>query len=161
MALLRAQGPGHPEISVFLRIGLGQRFVQTFLMSARKQDLDVTLQPDLSAPERARNSIEDVKDRMSEEVLDDVKLLVNELVTNSVKFAGKGRIELRLAASDEAIRVEVHDDGPGFAPNRTEPSLGDTSGRGLFLVNALADRWGVTLDGTTCVWFEIDAEGAA
>ena len=59
-------------------------------MSAQQQDLDVTLQPDLSAPERARNSIDYVKDRMSEEVLDDVKLLVNELVTNSVKFGVRG-----------------------------------------------------------------------
>lgn len=130
-------------------------------MSALSQDLDVTLQPDLSAPERARNSLEDVRDQLSDEVMDDVKLLVNELVTNSVKFAGEGKIELRLAASDEAVRVEVHDQGPGFSPNTQEPSLTDTSGRGLFLVDALADRWGVTLDGTTCVWFEIDAEGAA
>ena len=130
-------------------------------MSVQPQELDVTLQPNLSAPERARNSIDDVKGRISDEVLDDVKLLVNELVTNSVKFAGEGKIELRLAASDEAVRVEVHDQGPGFAPSQAEPSLSDTSGRGLFLVDALADRWGVTLDGTTCVWFEIDAQGAA
>ena len=130
-------------------------------MDAQAQELDVTLKPDLSAPERARNSIDDVRGRLSEDLLDDVKLLVNELVTNSVKFAGKGKIELRLAASDDAVRVEVHDQGPGFAPNRSEPSLSDTSGRGLFLVDALSDRWGVTLDGTTCVWFEIDAEGAA
>lgn len=130
-------------------------------MTATTQDLDVTLQPDLSAPERARNSLEDVRDQLSEEVMDDVKLLVNELVTNSVKFAGEGKIELRLLASDEAVRVEVHDQGPGFSPSSQEPSLTDTSGRGLFLVEALADRWGVTLDGTTCVWFEIDDAGAA
>ena len=130
-------------------------------MDTQAQELDVTLKPDLSAPERARNSIDDVSDRLSDDVLDDVKLLVNELITNSVKFAGKGKIELRLAASDDAVRVEVHDQGPGFAPNRSSPSLSDTSGRGLFLVDALSDRWGVTLDGTTCVWFEIDAEGAA
>ena len=130
-------------------------------MSAPRQDLDVTLQPDLSAPERARNSLEDLRDQLSVEVMDDVKLLVNELVTNSVKFGGEGKIELHLVASDEAVRVEVHDRGPGFSPDSQEPALTDTSGRGLFLVNALADRWGVTLDGTTCVWFEIDAQGAA
>ena len=130
-------------------------------MTSRPEKMDVTLKPDLSAPEKARSSIDGVGDRLSGEMLDDVKLLVNELVTNSVKFAGRGRIALRLVTSDDSVRVEVHDDGPGFAPSKPRPALSDTSGRGLFLVDALADRWGVTLDGTTCVWFEIDAEGAA
>ena len=130
-------------------------------MNALPKNLEVTLSPDLSAPERARHSIEDAGKELSEEVLDNVKLLVNELVTNSVKFAGKGKIGLRLVTKDDSVRVEVHDDGPGFAPTRPQPALSDTSGRGLFLVDALADRWGVTLDGTTCVWFEIDAQGAA
>jgi anti-sigma regulatory factor (Ser/Thr protein kinase) len=102
-----------------------------------------------------------VAEDLSRDVLDDVKLLVNELVTNSVKFAARGKIGLKVVAADESVRVEVHDDGPGFSPTTHQPSLEDTSGRGLFLVDALSDRWGVNLDGTTCVWFEIDAEGAA
>lgn len=130
-------------------------------MNAKEKDLEVTLPPDPTAPEQARRYLEQVAGELATEVLDDVKLLVNELVTNSVKFAAEGEIGLRLVAADESVRVEVHDDGPGFAPTTHEPSLEDTSGRGLFLVDALADRWGVTLDGTTCVWFEIDAEGAA
>ena len=130
-------------------------------MSDLQTHLDVTLTPDLGAPERARSSIDDVGEEMSDDVLDDVKLLVNELVTNSVKFAGRGKIGLRLVTLDDSVRVEVHDEGPGFAPSMSQPALSDTSGRGLFLVDALADRWGVTREGTTCVWFEIDAEGAA
>jgi anti-sigma regulatory factor (Ser/Thr protein kinase) len=131
-------------------------------MNAAEKDFEVELPPDPTAPEQARRHLEKVARTLSTEVLDDVKLLVNELVTNSVKFAGKGRIGLRLSADPDSVRVEVHDDGPGFSPTNREPSLQDTSGRGLFLVEALADRWGVTLDGTTCVWFEIDdSEGAA
>lgn len=131
-------------------------------MHAASGEIEVRLAPDLSAPERARRSLEDVESRLRPEVFDDVQLLVNELVTNSVKFAPEGAIELKLITADEAVRVEVHDEGPGFVPNSAEPELSDTSGRGLFLVEALADRWGVTLDGTTCVWFEIDgAAGAA
>ena len=130
-------------------------------MNEKASDLEVTLPPDPTAPERARRYLENVAEDLSGEVLDDVKLLVNELVTNSVKFAARGKIGLKVVAADESVRVEVHDDGPGFSPTNHEPSLEDTSGRGLFLVDALSDRWGVNLDSTTCVWFEIDAEGAA
>ena len=131
-------------------------------MHAAREEIEIRLAPDLSAPERARRSLESVGEKLRPEVFDDIQLLVNELVTNSVKFAPEGAIALKLTASEAAVRVEVHDDGPGFVPTDAEPELGDTSGRGLFLVDALADRWGVTLDGTTCVWFEIDeAAGAA
>ena len=131
-------------------------------MSKETHELEVTLQPDLRAPEQARRSLEVVQESLHSEVLDDVRLLVNELVTNSVKFAGRGSIELKLVTHDDSVRVEVHDAGPGFAPAESPPLLTDTSGRGLFLVDTLADRWGVTLEGTTCVWFEIDgAVGAA
>ena len=130
-------------------------------MKPKPSDLEVTLAPDPTAPERARRYLENVAEDLSRDVLDDVKLLVNELVTNSVKFAARGKIGLKVVAADESVRVEVHDDGPGFSPTTHQPSLEDTSGRGLFLVDALSDRWGVNLDGTTCVWFEIDAEGAA
>jgi anti-sigma regulatory factor (Ser/Thr protein kinase) len=149
------------ENPLFYVLSEQRSFVQDLPMSDLQTHLDVTLTPDLGAPERARNSIDDVGEQMDDEVLDDIKLLVNELVTNSVKFAGRGKIGLRLVTSDESVRVEVHDDGPGFAPSKPDPALSDTSGRGLFLVDALADRWGVTLDGTTCVWFEIDASSAA
>lgn len=129
-------------------------------MDSDREHLDVKLPPDVTAPERARRSLDRLENVRSD-VLDDVRLLVNELVTNSVKFAGEGEIELKLTADDDALRVEVHDEGPGFAPTTEPPELDDTSGRGLFLVDAIADRWGVTLDGTTCVWFEIDEVAGA
>ncbi len=125
------------------------------------QPIEIHLAPNLSAPEQARRSLEDVEGELRPEVFDDVQLLVNELVTNSVKFAGSGPIELKLMTDRDSVRVEVHDAGPGFVPDPPEPELSATSGRGLFLVDALADRWGVTLDGTTCVWFEIDAAAGA
>lgn len=125
-------------------------------MSSADPRLDVNLAPNVKAPERARRSLENVGAQLSEEVLDDVRLLVNELVTNSVKFGGEGEIQLRLTGSGHSVRVEVHDQGPGFAPPGREPTVEETSGRGLVLVDAIADRWGVSLDGTTCVWFEID-----
>ncbi len=126
-------------------------------MSAENPRLEVQLVPDVKAPERARRSLDRVESNLNDDLLEDVRLLVNELVTNSVKFGGEGTIELRVIGSDEGVRVEVRDEGPGFAPSGRAPTTEDTSGRGLFLVDAIADRWGVKLDGATCVWFEIDA----
>jgi len=56
------------------------------------------------------------------------------------------------------VRVEVADHGPGFAAAPGRPDAEDIGGRGLFLVDRLADRWG-TAEGGTRVWFELD--GAA
>ena len=84
-------------------------------------------------------------------------LLVSELVTNSVKHsrAPNGAIELSACITPDVVRVEVTDDGEGFDP----PPLADDdaeSGRGLQLVQALADRWGRRRGPRTSVWFEID-----
>jgi anti-sigma regulatory factor (Ser/Thr protein kinase) len=85
-------------------------------------------------------------------------LLVSELVTNSVKYAPAGpaaSLDLHVGVSDGAMRVEVSDDGDGFQPGRLGPKRDLTSGWGLYLVDALADRWGVAQDKPTRVWFEL------
>jgi anti-sigma regulatory factor (Ser/Thr protein kinase) len=101
--------------------------------------------------------MEELRSRLDAELIDTITLLVNELVTNSVKFAGGGSIEVRVTRQGGTgpLRVEVLDDGPGFVPSQYAPALTDTSGRGLFMVETMADRWGVSMDGRTCVWFEV------
>ncbi|MFC8277913.1 ATP-binding protein [Streptomyces sp. NPDC057271] len=75
---------------------------------------------------------------------DDVLLCVSELATNALLHGvppGRGyRLHLHLGRPGP-LRIEVHDSGDG-TPAVREPSCGE-SGRGLFLVSALADRWGV------------------
>ena len=92
------------------------------------------------------------------EVLDTVKLLVSELVTNSVRHAGlpaTAAIELRVRADAGQVRVEVTDAGRGFDPlERPEPS--EDGGWGLRLVESLADRWGVERAPAARVWCELD-----
>jgi two-component sensor histidine kinase len=84
----------------------------------------------------------------------EVKLIVSELVTNSVEHADLGesdRIEV-LAAIDRrgALRVEVRDPGPGPPPDAR-------SGIGWRILERMADRWGVDhRDGQARVWFELD-----
>ncbi len=92
-------------------------------------------------------------------MLEDLRLMISELLTNSVRHAGltrEDRIELCVDSTPRKFRVEVTDPGPGFQAPAELPTLHQDSGWGLFLVGRLADRWGVEYDGHTRVWFEID-----
>ncbi|OEJ40288.1 ATPase [Streptomyces agglomeratus] len=76
------------------------------------------------------------------ERVDDVLLCVSELATNALVHGvppGRG-YRLRLWLCGDVLRVEVHDSGSGL-PRVREPD--GESGRGLLLVAALADKWGV------------------
>jgi anti-sigma regulatory factor (Ser/Thr protein kinase) len=123
--------------------------------------IDLEFRPEGEAIRTARNATEVLEPLIPPEQLDDVRLLVSELVTNSVRharFAPSDWLRLRLAASDGNNRVEVHDPGPGFeatAPARPEPMA--ESGWGMYLVEQLADRWGIDREDGTCVWFELQA----
>jgi anti-sigma regulatory factor (Ser/Thr protein kinase) len=120
---------------------------------------------DPTAPAEARRAIERLDDRIAPDVAPDVKLLVSELITNSVKYGGDGEVTLRVDTdSPRKLRVEVIDQGAGFVPAaRTRPAT-EVGGWGLHLVQTLSDRWGV-YEGSTHVWFEIDrpsrSDGAA
>lgn len=109
----------------------------------------------------ARRAIDEVSDGLQPDLLADLRLLVSELVANSVKHGPPGEgtpIALQLSISDESVRVEVHDGGNGFTPPPSPPGLDAPSGRGLQLVDQLADRWGVTGRYSTSVWVELDRE---
>jgi anti-sigma regulatory factor (Ser/Thr protein kinase) len=90
--------------------------------------------------------------------IDDLRLLVSELVTNSVRHGGPQRapIQLKIDVTSDALHVLVTDTGQGFEASRRKTGLpGESGGWGLFLLNELADRWGIHEDGTTQVWFEL------
>lgn len=89
------------------------------------------------------------------------ELLVSEVVANAVRFASRP-IVLRLLRTD-VLRCEVEDDSP-IVPRMRHARLSDEGGRGLFLVDQLARRWGVTRVSTgKVVWFEqpLTADGDA
>lgn len=93
----------------------------------------------------------------------DALLLVSELVTNSIVHAGHGgrdAIRVWAASHGSMTRVEVCDRARGdtLPTMRPEPPPYATGGRGLLLVDALSDRWGMdTCECGTCVWFELAA----
>jgi anti-sigma regulatory factor (Ser/Thr protein kinase) len=92
-------------------------------------------------------------------VLEDATLLVSELVSNAVRHApraGAPEIELRLKLDLERVRVVVSDPGAGFVAEPRLPTASESSGWGLYLVDRIADRWGVITKDHSEVWFEID-----
>ena len=86
---------------------------------------------------------------------EDAVLLVSELVGNAVRHTGAHVFGLRMMRRRGWIRVEVRDPSRGLPCLLPVHGL-DTSGRGLFLVDTLSDRWGVDLlpRGKT-TWFEM------
>ena len=85
----------------------------------------------------------------------DLMLLVSELVTNAVRHARGEEFEVRLELAPGVLRLEVHDDGGGFEPE-IAPSGDGSGGYGLFIVDRLADRWGVERDPHGVIWLELD-----
>jgi anti-sigma regulatory factor (Ser/Thr protein kinase) len=97
---------------------------------------------------------------LSPDLHSDLLLLVSELVTNSIRHAGSGptdSIDLVVNIDESRARVEVHDPGPGFSFALRETHPKQRSGWGFFLVEKVAQRWGVERQGESMVvWFEID-----
>ena len=111
---------------------------------------------DSTAPARAREAIERLRDRIDPAIAPRVTLLVSELVTNAVKYGGDDDVTLRLEFDDpRRLRVEVADHGEGFVPVARDRPATEVGGWGLHLVRTLSDRWGVC-DGLARVWFEFD-----
>ena len=111
---------------------------------------------DFTAPANARRAVEHFGAILDHEVVPDVRLLVSELISNSVKYGGEGRVQLILQSEDRRhVRVEVVDQGVGFVPAVRDRPKTEPGGWGLHLVEALTQRWGV-FHGSTHVWFEID-----
>jgi anti-sigma regulatory factor (Ser/Thr protein kinase) len=123
-----------------------------------KVDLELESSPGAAAT--ARLALDRLGRRVSAGRMRDLRLLVSELVTNAVRHAGlrrDDRIRLIVNAGDGSVRVEVHDPGHGFTPAAPAPDPARASGWGLYLIEELADRWGVDKDRRgTRVWFELD-----
>jgi len=120
--------------------------------------MSVQLEPGATAAGEARAALASLDGRIDGNVLDDIRLLVSELVTNSVRHAAAERDLVRLAVSSRGstVRVEVSDGGTGFEPRARSKPQDEAGGWGLHLVDRLADRWGVETGRRTRVWFEIE-----
>jgi len=123
--------------------------------------MDIELEGTPQAAATAREALDELSAHVPERRLRDVRLLVSELVTNAVRHAGLkagDRIGLLVARRDTVLRVEVDDPGTGFDLRPPRPDPARASGWGLYLVDELADRWGMDRSGRggTRIWFELD-----
>jgi anti-sigma regulatory factor (Ser/Thr protein kinase) len=114
---------------------------------------------DSASPAKARALIRQVLAAWDCDDLDDVaSLLTTEVVANAVRYAAD-QIALRVSLDDEVVRVEVRDSNP-VLPEGRRVTRGSTSGRGLLMIEALAQRWGAQREGTgKVVWFELATGG--
>lgn len=109
---------------------------------------------------RARREMSRLSTELDARLLDNMRLLVTELISNSVRHAGARAVELTVAVSPERVRVEVANVGRPFRPEPGEAGREARreadSGWGLFLIESLSHDWGVVDDSSSQrVWFEI------
>jgi anti-sigma regulatory factor (Ser/Thr protein kinase) len=87
------------------------------------------------------------------------ELVVTEVVSNAIRHGGcpGDQVRLALTAKDGYMCVQVTDTGPGLVPRPGALEADADGGFGLFIVEQLTRRWGVTReDNKTRVWFELD-----
>ncbi len=77
-----------------------------------------SLEQDADAPAAARRALDSVAAELSAEQLSDARILVNELVTNSVRHACPGEIELMLDLTPTHLVIAVTDAGAVAVPGR-------------------------------------------
>ena len=123
-------------------------------------EIDLRLVPESEVVTDARHALDQLADLLPPEKLENVRLVVSELVANSVRHAGLSRsdqILLSVMVSGRSVCERVCDPGPGFEkPSEPRPSTDLSGGWGLPIVERVSDRWGVERNACTCVWFEID-----
>jgi anti-sigma regulatory factor (Ser/Thr protein kinase) len=118
-----------------------------------------TLQALPEAVSEARRWVGSVAgDLLEAEQAANLRLVISEVVTNALRHGAPGeRIDVAVTRRPEFLCVQVTDDGPGLAPRPRALDTGTEGGYGLFFVEQLTRRWGVTRENRrTRVWFELD-----
>jgi two-component sensor histidine kinase len=111
------------------------------------------------APLAARRAVDCLGDLAPSHVRDMARIIVSELVTNIVQHSGMpsgAQIEVRILLGHRRVRIEVADSGSGFELKVRTPPTDSPYGRGLLVVDQVADRWGSTGNGGVKIWAELD-----
>jgi anti-sigma regulatory factor (Ser/Thr protein kinase) len=118
--------------------------------------MTLRLQGNPDAAAHARQALARLRSDIDSPLMETLRLLVTELVTNSVTHARADNVILKVLVANKAVWTEVTDEGPGFDPGDGNYQAEEHPGWGLFLVERLANRWGVNHEGrSTKVWFEL------
>jgi anti-sigma regulatory factor (Ser/Thr protein kinase) len=124
--------------------------------SGADETLSLTLDGNKDAAAIARAALGRLRADIDPPLMETLRLLITELITNSVKHAQSDSVHLRVLVRPGSVLTEVVDGGSGFDPEQTGVPRADRGGWGLFLVERLADSWGAGHEaGSTKVWFEL------
>ena len=101
------------------------------------------------SPRLARRFVTSVLEHLDAETIAEIELMVSEVATNAIHHARSG-FEVRIVEGPDEVCVEVTDRGDG-TPRARRPTPNEPTGRGLVIVDTLADEWAVerVADGTT------------
>lgn len=114
----------------------------------------------VGAASGARNELRERLDAtLDPSTIELAQLLMSELITNCVLHGAAAEpdawIDVTAATFPQTLRIEVSDGGPAFRHDPVLPAPEAGSGRGLYLVEQLSSRWGLSARGTARVWFEL------
>jgi anti-sigma regulatory factor (Ser/Thr protein kinase) len=120
----------------------------------------VHLEPSVAAPAEARRTVRSaLGSGLSDDTTDLAVLLTSELVTNAIRH-GSGQVTLVVNCSDGVLAISVSDDAPTMPFVATGEDPLAVGGRGVLMVQRLAQEWGVTPRGSgpgKVVWFRLPA----
>ncbi|MEU8798289.1 ATP-binding protein [Spirillospora sp. NPDC048819] len=112
--------------------------------------------PSSVAVARKRLSSELVDSGVYESIVDDAAVIVSELISNALRHARplpSGQVRVCWLRRGDLLEVEVSDGGAMTEPRRGPGTLSSLGGRGLGIVEALSEGWGVRHDeSSTTVW---------
>ena len=144
------------EAFAFLIERIEQEKIQMQSSAWEEAELRKSFPVDVRSPRAAREAISALAGDLPDETLTIARLLVSELVANSVKHGPSGqstKVGLYVQVERDRLRAEVSDGSTRGARLRV---AGETGGYGLILVEALSTRWGSGRDGDLNVtWFEL------
>jgi anti-sigma regulatory factor (Ser/Thr protein kinase) len=122
---------------------------------------EISLSPAPAAATTARTEVtERLAALLGKQLLEDVRLLVTELITNALRhgeLSQSDRVSVKASVDRGVVRLEVTDPGRDGEVEMREPGVRG-GGYGLFLVEKLAKRWGVDRREGTTVWCELAPE---
>lgn len=128
--------------------------IQVQRRRARRPSMELRLPSTLGSAARSRRLVTEFCEDVNVET-DDLALLTSELVTNALMHTGTSatrQVVVWVRLDPSSLLVQVDDDGPGVPAELSAVEPGPAGGRGLQIVDALADGWG---SGAGVVWFRL------
>jgi len=121
-------------------------------------DHELTLPPEVASVGASRRFVREALTAWHlEQLVDTATLLTSEIVTNSVLHARTSIVLSVHRSEGDIVTISVHDDS-AYLPRLRQHTIDATTGRGLELLDRLADEWHIESEGDgKCVVFTISA----